>query len=95
MILLIAMLVMSLISFLMMGWDKRCAKRGSWRVSEKALFLSAILMGAIGGTIGMNVFRHKTKHWYFKLFFPLLAAIQILLVIWLLSHSATPVNLHW
>ena len=85
MILLIAVLVMSLISFLLMGWDKRCARRGHWRVSEKALFLSAILMGAIGGTLGMNVFRHKTKHWYFKLFFPALAILQILLVIWALS----------
>lgn len=85
MILLIAVLVMSLISFLLMGWDKRCARRGHWRVSEKALFLSAILMGAIGGTLGMNVFRHKTKHWYFKLFFPALAILQILLVIWSLS----------
>lgn len=85
MILLIAVLVMSLISFLLMGWDKRCARRGHWRVSEKALFLSAILMGAIGGTLGMKIFRHKTKHWYFKLFFPALAILQILLVVWALS----------
>lgn len=85
MIILIAMLLMSLVSFLLMGWDKRCARRGHWRVSEKALFLSAILMGAIGGTLGMKIFRHKTKHWYFKLFFPALAILQILLVIWALS----------
>lgn len=85
MLILLAALVMSLISFLMMGWDKRCARKGRWRVSEKALFLSAILMGAIGGVIGMRVFRHKTKHWYFKLFFPLLAALQIVLVVWALS----------
>ena len=85
MILVIAAAVMSVVSFLMMGWDKRCAKRGSWRVSEKALFLSAILMGAVGGAIGMKVFRHKTKHWYFKLFFPLLAAVQMILLIWALS----------
>ena len=82
MILLIALFIMSLISFLMMGWDKRCAKRGSWRISEKALFLSAILMGAVGGTLGMKLFRHKTKHWYFKLFFPMLAVVQVALVIY-------------
>lgn len=85
MLILSATLVMSLISFLMMGWDKRCARKGRWRVSEKALFLSAILMGAIGGVIGMRVFRHKTKHWYFQVFFPLLAAVQIVLVVWMLS----------
>lgn len=85
MLILSATLVMSLISFLMMGWDKRCARKGRWRVSEKALFLSAILMGAIGGVIGMRIFRHKTKHWYFQVFFPLLAAAQIVLVVWALS----------
>jgi len=85
MIILLAAVVMSLVSFLMMGWDKRCAQKGRWRVSEKALFLSAILMGGVGGVIGMKVFRHKTKHWYFKVFFPLLAAVQIALVVWVLS----------
>ena len=84
MILLLAAAVMSLVSFVMMGWDKRCAMKGKWRVSEKALFLSAILMGAVGGTIDMKVFRHKTKHWYFKIFFPLLAVLQVALIVWIL-----------
>ena len=34
------------------------------------------LFGALGGTLGMYVFRHKTKHWYFKLFFPLMLLVQ-------------------
>ena len=84
MILMIAAAVMSVVSFLMMGWDKRCARKGHWRVSEKALFVTAILMGAVGGTIGMKVFRHKTKHWYFKIFFPLLAVLQLALIVWIL-----------
>ena len=41
-----------------------------------SLFLSAILFGAFGGTLGMFVFRHKTKHWYFRVFFPLLMVLQ-------------------
>ena len=88
MILLIAMAVMSVVSFLLMGWDKRCAKRGMWRVPEKALFLTAILMGAVGGAIGMNVFRHKTRHWYFKVFFPALAVAQIALAVWVIACGA-------
>ena len=76
MIRVIAAAVMSVVSFLMMGWDKRCARKGHWRVSEKALFVTAILMGAVGGTIGMKVFRHKTKHWYFY------AVIVISVVLW-------------
>lgn len=67
---------MNLIAFLLMGYDKRCAQKGRWRVPEKGLFLAAALFGAVGGVLGMQVFRHKTKHWYFRLFFPLMAAVQ-------------------
>lgn len=35
------------------------------------------LFGGLGGTLGMNVFRHKTKHWYFKFGFPVLLVIQL------------------
>jgi uncharacterized membrane protein YsdA (DUF1294 family) len=63
-----------------MGIDKLKAKRGSWRVPEKTLFLVTALFGALGGTLGMRLFRHKTKHWYFKYGFPLLLVVQIALL---------------
>ena len=72
----IVLIVMSVLSFCAMGIDKRRARHGKWRISEKALFLLALLGGAIGGTAGMFVFRHKTKHWYFKFGFPVLAVLQ-------------------
>lgn len=71
-----ALLALNLISFFLMGHDKQCARKNRRRVPEKTLFLSAILFGALGGTLGMYVFRHKTKHWYFKVFFPLLLFLQ-------------------
>ena len=71
-----ALLVLNLISFFLMGYDKQCARKNQRRVPEKTLFLSTILFGALGGTLGMYVFRHKTKHWYFKVFFPLLLFLQ-------------------
>ena len=37
----------------------------------------AVLGGAIGGTLGMYAFRHKTRHWYFALGFPAAALLQI------------------
>jgi len=69
-------LVMSLVSFGLMYHDKQCAKKGKRRVPEKVLFLFAALFGALGGTAGMWLFRHKTKHWYFKVFFPVMLLIQ-------------------
>ena len=77
------LLLVNLAAFLVMGADKRRAKRGSWRISEKALFLPALLGGALGGVLGMRTFRHKTKHWYFRLGFPLLLVLQALLLGWL------------
>ena len=76
--------VMSVIAFSLMGIDKSKARRGSRRIPEKTLFLFALLGGGIGGTLGMYAFRHKTRHWYFKVFFPLIAAAQVALYIWLL-----------
>ncbi|MBR1408407.1 MAG: DUF1294 domain-containing protein [Clostridia bacterium] len=71
---------LNLICFALMGYDKDCAKKGKRRVPEKRLFLSAACFGAVGGVLGMQVFRHKTKHWTFSIFFPLLAAVQIALL---------------
>ena len=72
--------VMNVIAFALMGLDKKRAKAGQWRIKEATLFLAAGLFGALGGTLGMFAFRHKTKHWYFKLGFPALLVIQVVLL---------------
>lgn len=73
--------VSNLIAFLLMYYDKECAKSGAWRVPERILLEIALLGGGVGGTIGMILFRHKTKHWYFRYGFPVLAGLQILLIL--------------
>lgn len=72
--------VMNLLAFALMGIDKAKARAGAWRIPEKTLFLVTALFGGLGGTLGMNVFRHKTKHWYFKYGFPALLVVQIVLL---------------
>ena len=79
-ILLIIYAVMSVIGFALMGIDKKRAINHKWRIKEATLFLIAFLGGGIGSTLGMFFFRHKTKHWYFRLFFPLFAAAQTALL---------------
>lgn len=71
--------VMTVLGFVVMGIDKAKAKKGKWRIKEAALFAFAILFGGVGTTLGMYVFRHKTKHWYFAVFFPILALVDIAL----------------
>jgi uncharacterized membrane protein YsdA (DUF1294 family) len=64
-ILLIAYAAISFITFILYGADKSKARRGAWRIPEKVLLGFSFFGGAVGGLLGMNLFRHKTKHWYF------------------------------
>ena len=72
--------IMNIAAFALMGHDKRCARQGKWRVSEKTLFLVTACFGGLGGVLGMKVFHHKMQHWYFKVFFPVLLVVQIALL---------------
>ena len=72
--------IMNITAFVLMGHDKRCARQGKWRVPEKTLFLVTACFGGLGGVLGMKVFHHKTLHWYFKVFFPVLLIIQIAVI---------------
>ena len=76
-------IIINLIGFAIMGIDKKRAIRGAFRISEASLFLTALLGGALGCTLGMNHFRHKTKHWYFKYGMPAIFVIQAFLVLFL------------
>ena len=58
-------IIASLVTFLCYAIDKGQAQRGGYRISEKTLLTLGIIGGALGGLLGMKVFRHKTKHWYF------------------------------
>ena len=72
----------NLVTFTVYGVDKAKARRGAWRVPEKTLFLLPLLGGSVGALLGMLVFRHKTKHWYFVWGIPLILLAQIALAMW-------------
>ena len=72
--------VMNILGYMSMWADKKKAIKGKYRIPEKTLFLIAILGGSIGSIIGMNKFRHKTKHWYFKYGMPTILILQIIAI---------------
>ena len=76
--LILYLFAVNLAAFALFGADKRKARRNAWRISEKALFLSAVLGGSLGAMIGMRVFHHKTKHWYFVFGIPAILVLQII-----------------
>ncbi len=71
----------NLIAFLQFGMDKQRARKGKWRISEKMLFLTAVLGGSIGSIMGMKYFHHKTLHRKFRIGLPFLLLIQIVLTV--------------
>lgn len=79
----IYLIVINIAAFCLMGIDKHRAKRHLWRISEKTLFLPALLGGSFGGIMGMHLFRHKTKHWYFKYGLPGILILQAAAGLWI------------
>ena len=79
-IVIIYLFVINLIAFVMYGVDKNRAKHSQWRISEKTLLGITLIGGSIGAFVGMHLFRHKTKHWYFKYGVPAILLIHVALI---------------
>ena len=69
------LILCSVVSFFAYGIDKYKAQNGKWRISEKFLLGISFFGGGVGGYLAMQLFRHKTKHWYFH-------AVHILAIAW-------------
>ena len=83
--LIIYFVIMNIVGFAIMGIDKRKAMKRAFRIPEATLFIVALIGGSVGSILGMQVFRHKTRHWYFVFGMPAILAIQIALFIFLLT----------
>ena len=53
----------------------------AFRIPEATLFAIAIIGGSLGSIIGMFLFKHKTKHWYFKFGLPLILILQLAVLV--------------
>ena len=82
-IVLIVLAAVNLFTFILYGVDKLKAKRGAWRIPEATLLLAAALGGSLGALLGMELFRHKTKHWQFKILVPLFLVLHIALGVYI------------
>ena len=83
---LIYLLILNVIAFTSMYIDKQRAINRKWRIQEATLLALAILGGSLGLYLGMNTFRHKTKHLKFTLGVPIIILIQIFTYV-LLIHK--------
>ena len=65
----------SLVTLIIYGADKVKAINGAWRIPERVLLGFSFFGGAVGGSLAMLLFRHKTRHWYFT-------AVNVIGLIW-------------
>ena len=70
----------NVLAFAAFGIDKARARRGAWRISEKALMLLAVMGGGIGAFAGMQAFHHKTRKPLFRIGVPAVIVAELLAV---------------
>ena len=83
--LIIYFVIINIVGFAIMGIDKRKAIKRTFRIPEATLFIVALIGGSIGSILGMQIFRHKTRHWYFVFGMPAILIAQIALLVFLLT----------
>ena len=76
-------IIMNAVGFIIMGMDKRRAKKLAFRIPEATLFTIAVIGGSLGSIIGMYYFHHKTRHWYFVYGMPLILILQVALLVFI------------
>jgi uncharacterized membrane protein YsdA (DUF1294 family) len=72
--------IMSFVTFIAYGFDKRRARTDGRRVPEKTLHLMALFGGWPGALMGQRIFRHKTQKLSFRIVFWLCVAIHVIVV---------------
>lgn len=84
-LLILYLLIINAVAFLLMLADKHKARKKLWRVPEATLLGAAAIGGSIGALMGMYLVRHKTKHLKFTVGIPVILALQIILLIFILA----------
>lgn len=75
---------LSVLTFLLFGWDKLMARLGRSRIPEAALLGAALFGGGAGALLGMLLFRHKIRKSPFPVLVPLFFLLQMFLLGWVL-----------
>ena len=75
--------VVNVLTYGVFWWDKRRARKGQRRISERELLGWALAGGSLGAFLAMRHFRHKTQKTSFRVWFWLVVAAQVGLLAYL------------
>ena len=68
---------MSLVTFGAFAWDKRSARLGRWRTSERTLHTLELLGGWPGAILAMRLVRHKNRKGRYIAVLALIMAVHL------------------
>lgn len=77
------MFLLSIVTFFMFHYDKRCAVLGKRRIPEWVLLTLTAIGGSIGALSGMLLFHHKTQKTKFNILVPVFFALQVAFAVYL------------
>ena len=79
-------MIINVVTFALYGIDKWKAIHNRWRIREATLLITALIGGSLGAFIAMQMFRHKTKKWYFKYTVPAMLVVHVVgMIYWWLN----------
>ncbi|GAF73666.1 unnamed protein product [marine sediment metagenome] len=82
----------TMVTFLIYGFDKHQAKTNAPRIPEIVLHLLALTGGTLGALTGQLTFRHKTRKTKFQIIFWLIAIAQAITIFLLKDHILNLLN---
>ena len=82
------LVIINAAALLFMLVDKVKAKRNLWRIPERTLLSLCALGGSLGGLLGMKLFRHKTLHLRFSIGIPVMLAVHVVILVFLVIRFA-------
>lgn len=71
-VLYVYVLIINIVAFVQILVDKRKAINNQERTPEAHFFFYSALFGSAGVLLGMLIYRHKTRKWYFVIGIPLI-----------------------
>jgi len=93
MVVAIAYLMVSLVTFMAYALDKSAARSGQWRTQESTLFFFGLVCGWPGAIFAQQLFRHKSSKREFQTTFWLTVLLNCGALMWVLSPYGADVRL--
>lgn len=86
----VIVLVINLVAYFLMGYDKHLAVKHKKRIPERVLLGLAVCLGSVGILLGMLAFHHKTspsRHPAFTTGVPIILLVQLLILLFLVAGA--------